>query len=93
MGTLQLGEPAWVAERTGSPVVSDLRSRDVAAGGHGTPLASLFDALLLGGGSGTRAALNLGGIANITIAFEVREPVVATATTAKAAFERRGGAV
>jgi anhydro-N-acetylmuramic acid kinase len=66
-GTLQLGQPAWIAERTGSPVVSDLRSRDISAGGHGAPLASLFDVLLLGEGSQTRVALNLGGIANITV--------------------------
>jgi anhydro-N-acetylmuramic acid kinase len=75
MGTLQLGDPAWIAGRTGSPAVSDLRSRDVTAGGQGAPLASLFDVLLLGGGSGTRAALNLGGIANMTIVSEGREPV------------------
>lgn len=66
-GTLQLGQPAWIAERTGLPVVSDLRSRDVARGGNGAPLASIFDVLLLGGTGGPRAALNLGGIANLTV--------------------------
>lgn len=70
LGTLQLGQPAWIAERTGSPVVSDLRSRDVSAGGHGAPLVSLFDVLLLERSSQTRAALNLGGIANLTIVPE-----------------------
>ena len=67
LGTLQLGQPAWIASRTGSPVVSDLRSRDIAAGGHGAPLASIFDVLLLGSGEKRRAALNLGGIANLTV--------------------------
>jgi anhydro-N-acetylmuramic acid kinase len=66
-GTLQLGQPAWIAEATGRPVVADLRARDVAAGGHGAPLAALLDRLLLGGSPGRRAALNLGGIANISI--------------------------
>lgn len=66
LGTLQLGEPAWIAERTGVPVVSDVRARDIAVGGHGAPLASLMDVLLLGGLPGTPAALNLGGISNMT---------------------------
>jgi anhydro-N-acetylmuramic acid kinase len=69
-GTLQLGRPAWIAQRTGLPVIADLRSADVAAGGQGAPLVALFDVLLLSGGTPgdqPRAALNLGGIANLTV--------------------------
>ncbi len=48
LGTLQLGNSAAVAERLGLPVICDLRSRDVAAGGQGAPLVSMFDQLLAG---------------------------------------------
>lgn len=70
LGTLQIGQPAWIAERTGSPVLGDIRVRDVAAGGQGAPLASTIDALLLAGREGRPAALNLGGISNVTVLDE-----------------------
>ncbi|WP_155059307.1 anhydro-N-acetylmuramic acid kinase [Streptomyces blattellae] len=77
-GTLQLGQPAWIAEATGLPVVSGLRSADIAAGGQGAPLVPLLDRMLLEPTveRGQRAgALNLGGIANITVMAPETEPV------------------
>jgi anhydro-N-acetylmuramic acid kinase len=75
-GTLQLGQPAFIAERTGATVVSDVRTRDIAAGGHGAPLASLVDVLLLGAHpERVCGSLNLGGIANVTVVGPEREPI------------------
>lgn len=67
LGTLQLGQPAWIAEATGTPVVSDVRARDLTVGGQGAPVVSFLDRMLLAGIVGTRAALNLGGISNMTV--------------------------
>ena len=75
LGSLQLGQPAWIVEATGLPVIADFRAADVAAGGHGAPLASSFDVMLLRGREGgPRAALNLGGISNVTLVDEP-EPI------------------
>jgi len=74
LGTLQLGQPAWIAERLGVPVVSDVRIGDIAVGGQGAPLASVLDVLLLGDSDRPCAALNLGGIANVTVIRPGEEP-------------------
>jgi anhydro-N-acetylmuramic acid kinase len=86
-GTLQLGAPAWIARRTGLPIVSDLRTADVAAGGQGAPLVSLFDTLLLGRGTTVRTALNLGGIANLTVVPPAGPPLAYDAGPANALLD------
>ncbi|SMX97166.1 anhydro-N-acetylmuramic acid kinase [Brevibacterium sp. 239c] len=73
--TMQIGQPAFIAEATGSPVLSDVRARDVAAGGQGAPLVGILDGLLAGDIAAPTAVLNLGGIANITVLAPERDPV------------------
>jgi len=88
LGTLQLGEPAWIAEASGLPVVSGLRSRDITRGGQGAPLASLLDALFVLGGDRTAGSLNLGGIANITVWSNTGEVVAYDIGPASALMDR-----
>lgn len=64
--TVQLGNPAVLAERTGIPVVADFRSADIAAGGQGAPLVPAFHAEVFRSASVHRAIVNLGGMANVT---------------------------
>lgn len=65
--TLQLNNPALLAELTGIDVVADLRSRDVAAGGQGAPLVPAFHEAVFGGREHTVVVLNIGGMANLSI--------------------------
>lgn len=65
--TLQLCQPALLAELTGIDVVADFRSRDVAAGGQGAPLAPFFHQALFGRAGETVGVLNIGGISNLTL--------------------------
>ena len=64
--TLQINQPAQLAERTGINVVADFRSRDIAAGGQGAPLVPAFHQRLFGRAGQSVLVLNLGGMANIT---------------------------
>ncbi len=65
--TIQLNNPALLAERSGIDVVADFRSRDVAAGGQGAPLVPLFHQAVFGQTGQNIAVLNIGGIANVSL--------------------------
>ncbi|MBK5413672.1 anhydro-N-acetylmuramic acid kinase [Pseudomonas sp. TH31] len=72
--TVQIGNPALLTELTGITVVSDFRSRDVAAGGQGAPLVPAFHEALFEAQPGNRAVLNVGGFSNLSL-IEPGKPV------------------
>ncbi len=68
--TLQIGDPNTIAFKTGITTVADFRRKDMAAGGQGAPLASLFHRFYFSSTDKSRVIVNLGGIANISIIAE-----------------------
>ena len=64
--TMQIGDPSVIAIRTGITTVGDFRPADMAAGGQGAPLVPFVDYMVYGDKKIGRAALNIGGIANVT---------------------------
>lgn len=72
--TVQIGNPALLTELTEITVVSDFRSRDVAAGGQGAPLVPAFHEALFDEHSGNRAVLNVGGFSNLSL-IEPGKPI------------------
>lgn len=76
--TIQLNNPALLAELTGIDVVADFRSRDVAAGGQGAPLVPAFHQAIFASQTANAAVLNIGGISNLSVlgATEMDEPLL-----------------
>ena len=66
-GSLQIGNPSVVAEKTNIAVVADFRNSDIAAGGQGAPLAPAFHSWMFGSNKHKRILINIGGIVNISI--------------------------
>lgn len=75
--TMQLGDSSVIAARTGLPVISDFRVKDMAYGGQGAPLVAFADEVLFGHEAIASGILNIGGIANITIVDNTGQAVMA----------------
>jgi anhydro-N-acetylmuramic acid kinase len=73
--TLQIGDAFVIREAVEATVCYDFRSADCAAGGHGAPLVPYVDALLFGSDREDRVAVNIGGIANLTVLARACVPV------------------
>ncbi|MEO8297434.1 MAG: anhydro-N-acetylmuramic acid kinase, partial [Burkholderiales bacterium] len=73
--TLQLNQPALLAERTGIDVIADFRSRDVAAHGQGAPLVSPFHKAAFGLADRVQVVANIGGISNLTVLRPTAAPL------------------
>ncbi|HEX5564887.1 MAG TPA: anhydro-N-acetylmuramic acid kinase [Sporosarcina sp.] len=77
--TMQIGDIAVIAERTGKTVIGDFRTRDMAVGGQGAPLVPFADQVLFQSESVGRILLNIGGIANMTVLPRLgsEQPIIA----------------
>ncbi|MEY4154257.1 MAG: Anhydro-N-acetylmuramic acid kinase, partial [Pseudomonadota bacterium] len=84
--TLQLNNPALLAELTGIDVVAEFRTRDLAAGGQGAPLVPAFHAEIFGNTAHTVAVVNIGGISNISILRSASQQATTDQGYAKAAI-------
>lgn len=73
--TLQIGDANRIAERTGISTITDFRRRDIAAGGQGAPLVPAFHADQFQTTDEYRVVVNIGGMSNITILPNSKEPV------------------
>lgn len=88
--TWQIGDAATIAERTGCSVVSDFRTRDMAAGGQGAPLVPMADVTLFSATGQWRALQNIGGIGNVSVVPPANSP---DALTGVRAFDTGPGVV